>query len=183
MGSIVQTSILVPALRIGVALIILPVLAISFAVSSAAFVYSGPLAQNLSQGIGLAVLGIALMPIIVGLTSSYRGTLCHVQDFPVILIAGSAVSISTALVAAPDRMLPTIVMLIAVTTILTGVTLLVAGRFKVGALARFVPYSVIGGFIAATGYLLTIGALSMIVKENVSIFSPGPLFKDGAFLH
>ncbi|MFN8829658.1 MAG: cyclic nucleotide-binding domain-containing protein [Labrys sp. (in: a-proteobacteria)] len=178
-----QTSILVPALRIGVALIILPVLAISFAVSSAAFVYSGPLAQNLSQGIGLAVLGIALMPIIVGLTSSYRGTLCHVQDFPVILIAGSAVSISTALVAAPDRMLPTIVMLIAVTTILTGVTLLVAGRFKVGALARFVPYSVIGGFIAATGYLLTIGALSMIVKENVSIFSPGPLFKDGAFLH
>ena len=42
---------------------------------------------------------------------------------------------------------------IAITSVLTGIGLYVLGRFKLGNLIRFIPYPVVGGFLA--GVLLT----------------------------
>lgn len=167
-------------LRKAVALGLLAVLAVSFAISFAALVYSGPLVDHVSVGIGLAILGIVAMPLIAGMTSSYRGMQCHVQDFPSVLIAGAALTAATTLAAESHEVLPTIVALVGATTLVTGLGLYAGGRLRLGALARFVPYSVIGGFLAATGYLLVAGALSMMVKDSVSLLSWGPLFEEGA---
>lgn len=169
-------------LRRAIALGLIAVLAVSFAISFAALVYSGPLAEYVSAGIGLAILGIVAMPVIAGLMSSYRGMQCHEQDIPAVLIAGAALSAATALAAESHEVLPTIVTLVGAATLVTGLGLYAGGRLRLGALARFVPYSVIGGFLAATGYLLVAGALSMMVKDSVSLLSWGPLVEKGALV-
>ena len=46
-----------------------------------------------------------------------------------------------------------------VVTLLTGVTFFVIGTFRLGNLVRFVPYPVVGGFLAGTGWLLAKGGI------------------------
>ncbi len=48
-----------------------------------------------------------------------------------------------------------------VVSVLTGVTFLVIGSFRLGNLARFIPYPVVGGFLAGTGWLLFRGGLKV----------------------
>jgi SulP family sulfate permease len=43
------------------------------------------------------------------------------------------------------------------------------GRFKLGNLIRFIPYPVIGGFLAGTGWLLLVGAMSVLTGESPGI--------------
>ena len=46
-------------------------------------------------------------------------------------------------------------------TLLTGITFLVLGTFRLGNLVRFVPYPVVGGFLAGTGWLLLKGGIGV----------------------
>jgi len=57
---------------------------------------------------------------------------------------------------------------VAITVTITGIFLFVAGKFNLGKLARFIPYPVIGGFLAGTGYLLIKAAVSFMVGFTIS---------------
>jgi SulP family sulfate permease len=46
------------------------------------------------------------------------------------------------------------------------------GAFKLGNLIRFLPYPVMGGFLAGTGYLLTVGGISIMTdKTGLNLFA------------
>ncbi len=163
------------------AVFVLAALSVSFAISFAAFIYAGPLTVHLSQGIGLALLGSVAMPVIVAQTASYRGSICHAQDVPTILMAGAAAAIAGASASAvSNSTFATVATFIGVSTLMSGVTFYAAGHFRLGALARFIPYSVIGGLLAATGFLLVMGSLSMLLKDNVTVWSLVRLLEPGA---
>ncbi|MCE2983761.1 MAG: cyclic nucleotide-binding domain-containing protein [Parachlamydia sp.] len=51
---------------------------------------------------------------------------------------------------------------IVVSSLLTGLFFLLLGIFKAGKFIRFIPYPVIGGFMAGTGYLLIRGAFGVM---------------------
>ena len=53
----------------------------------------------------------------------------------------------------PDIFL-TVVAATFLVTVLCGIVFFVMGRFRLGGLVRFVPYPVVGGFLAGTGWLL-----------------------------
>ena len=46
-----------------------------------------------------------------------------------------------------------------VVTVLCGAVFFALGKFKLGNLVRFVPYPVVGGFLAGTGWLLLKGGI------------------------
>ena len=46
-----------------------------------------------------------------------------------------------------------------VVTVLCGVVFAALGTFRLGNLVRFVPYPVVGGFLAGTGWLLLKGGI------------------------
>jgi SulP family sulfate permease len=48
------------------------------------------------------------------------------------------------------------------TSLLTGAVFLVLGVCKLGGLIRFIPYPVIGGYLAATGWLLVAGSVGLM---------------------
>lgn len=165
-----------------VAAFVIAGLAISFTISFVSFVYSGPLGDHLSKGIGLAFLGLAVMPIITGAVTRFPGSISHAQDAPALLLATAAAAMAVDIGLESEAIFATVATFIGCTTLLTGLTLLIAGQLRLGSLARFIPYSVVGGFLAATGVLLTLGAFGMITKQPVTIWKIPDLFTQQTIL-
>ena len=160
-----------------IGILVIPAMAVAFAISFAAIVFKGPLEPFLGQGISLTLIAAAMMSIVSSLLFSFKGTICGPQDVTSILLGGAALAIAgTMPLAAPADLLGTIVVLIGVASIGAGTAALVFGRLRLGYLARFMPYPVIGGFLAATGYLLFTSAIGMMVGEELTIYSAWHVF-------
>ena len=65
-----------------------------------------------------------------------------------------------------------------VVTLATGVTFALLGVFRLGNLVRFVPYPVVGGFLAGTGWLLFKGGISVAASIQVYWRSRDDLLRD-----
>lgn len=153
-------------------------LTVSFVISFTTIIYGGSLAPLLETGLGLSLLGAALMCGVGGFFYSFRGTICHPQDVTAIVLAVSASAMAEAWPADQgDSLMATIAMLIAVTTAFSGLVAWGFGMLRLGFLARFIPYPVIGGFLAATGYLLLTGAIGLGVGARVNIWTLAPLLQ------
>jgi SulP family sulfate permease len=50
-----------------------------------------------------------------------------------------------------------------------------------GNLVSYLPYPVIGGFLAGTGILLVFGAFQVMTGRNVTLLNLAPLFQNGAW--
>ncbi len=151
-------------------------LTVSFVISFTTIIYGGSLAPLLETGLGLSLLGAALMCGVGGFFYSYRGTICHPQDVTAIVLAVSASAMAENWpVDQGDSLMATVAMLIAVTTAFSGLMAWGFGMLRLGFLARFIPYPVIGGFLAATGYLLLTGAIGMGLGARVNIWTLAPL--------
>jgi SulP family sulfate permease len=144
------------------------VLAIAFA----ALVFGGLLGARLPDGIGLYLGAAALTLAFLAWRSGSRGVVGSVQDAAAAVLglvasAAAAKAADLDLIARqsglevhgrPDIFL-TVVAATLVVTVLCGIVFTVIGRFRLGALIRFVPYPVVGGFLAGTGWLLFKGGI------------------------
>ncbi len=145
------------------AAVILWLLQVILVVSFAALVFSGPLAAQLSRAIGFVFVGDALLVATVSLFSSYGGSVAVVQDAPSAILALAAASVVAAMPPGshPEQVFLTVLLLSISSTLMLGVLFLAMGVFKLGGLVRFLPYPVLGGFLAGTGWLLTVGGIGV----------------------
>ncbi len=134
------------------------------ALSFAALIFSGGLANHVANGIGLLLYGAVVIGVVVTLTSSLPGVMAAPQDAPAAILALVAAAIAGNMPAsAPaDATYSTVVAAIAGTSLLTGAFFFALGRLKLGSLVRFVPYPVVGGFLAGTGWLLVQGGVGVM---------------------
>jgi sulfate permease, SulP family len=150
-------------------------------ISFAALIFSGELASQVPHAIGLLVIGDAIVCLVVTLLSSYRGSIAIEQDAPAAILAIAAASVVSAMPAeaSVEQKFSTVVVLMVLTTLVTGVCFMLLGRFRLGGLARFLPYPVMGGFIAGTGWLLTAGGVSVMsgVELSPMLFRPELLIR------
>jgi SulP family sulfate permease len=161
-----QPDRLVPTLTAGV---ITGVLLVIYAISMAALIFTGPLAEFIPIGIGLTLFTAIVAAIIVALTNSLPGIVIMPQDAPAIILAMMASAIAAQLPASDPALLPTVIMALAVTTGVVGIIYFLLGTFKLGNLIRFIPYPVVGGFLAGTGYLLAQGAFNVMTDQFFSL--------------
>lgn len=160
--------------------LIIGLTAVVFSISFTAIIYTGDLAPFLSRGIGLTLAGAAVMAVVGAFTLSYRGTIVQPQDVTALILSLAAASIAGSWRdAASDELFATVAVLVAVASAATGAATLIFGRLRLGHIVRFIPYPVLGGFLAATGYLLVTGAIGMALRNNVSIWSANVLFAPG----
>ncbi len=161
-----QPSRLLPGLTAG---LISGMLSVILAISFAALIFSGDLASHVANGIGLALFGALAIGLVVAATSSYPGTIAGTQDSPAAILALVAVAIANGMQtsATPEAIFATVVAAIALTSLLTGAFFLALGRFKLGNLMRFLPYPVVGGFLAGTGWLLVQGAFGVMAGASL----------------
>jgi SulP family sulfate permease len=142
------------------------------AIAFAALVFGGLLAARLPDGIGLYLGAAALILGFLAWRAGSRGVVGSVQDAPaaVLALVASVAAKKAADLAYnarisglknyehPDIFL-TVIAATIVVTLLCGVVFLVIGRYRLGRLIRFVPYPVVGGFLAGTGWLLFKGGI------------------------
>ena len=147
------------------------ILEVVFAISFTALVYTNELASYLPLAIGFTLLGDAVLCAIVGVFSSYRGASAVEQDVPAAILTLTVAAVLGALPASagPDTKFATVLMVVVLTTTLAGLCFLLMGYFKLGGLARFLPYPVMGGFLAGTGWLLVTGGLGLAVDRSWSV--------------
>jgi SulP family sulfate permease len=133
------------------------VLAISFA----ALVFGGYLVLYLGDGIGLYLVAGAVTLALIAWRAGGRGVIGSVQDAAAAIIAVIALSTVLAAKGSSERVFLTVIATTMVVTLLAGIAFLVLGAFRLGNLVRFVPYPVVGGFLAGTGWLLAKGGVGV----------------------
>jgi SulP family sulfate permease len=140
-------------------------------ISVAAMIFSGPsLGAFLGQGIGLSLFGGVVLGIVGAFVTSFRGSISHPQDVTGVILALSGTAVAARLAGEPSETLyATMAVLIALASVATGLAFLMAGAFRLGVLARFIPYPVMGGFLAGAGYLMVAGAVRMVSGQTTSL--------------
>src|SRR5688572_4377714 len=151
--------------------LVVGLIVIVFSISLASLIFSGELAPYLSRGIGLFLFGGLSMSIVVTFLGSLPGTGIGPQDGPAALIAVAAGGITASLAGAadPDSIFATVVAAIIICSFVTGLTFFLIGQFKLGNLVRYIPFPVVGGFLAGTGWLLTRGAIEVMAGQTLSL--------------
>lgn len=156
-----QLSALLPVLSAGV---INAVILLSVQMSFAALVFSGDLQPFLPRGIGIFLLGTFLISIIVALTSSLPGMVGVPQDTPAAFMGLVAGGIAASLSGRdPEVVYSTVIGALMVGSLLTALVFFALGWFKASSFVRYIPYPVVGGFLAGTGYILVKGAVGIMV--------------------
>jgi sulfate permease, SulP family len=155
------------------------VLLITISVSFAALIFSGPLADSFINGAGLVLFGAFVVSLVIALTSSIPMIQSGPQDSPAAILALIAADIYRRMAgqATPMEFYATVVAAIIATTFLTGLVFLTLGRLRLGNLIRFVPYPVIGGFLAGTGWLLVLGAFGVLLGDTLDLAQAGSYFQ------
>lgn len=176
-----QPKLILPSLTVG---IVFGICNAVILLALALMIFSGDLATFLPIGITIIFMGGCIHALVTALGSSLPGILSSVQDSPSVILA---VVIAAMLAAMPqasaETKLYTALAAMMFATLLTGLVFLLLGKFKLGSLVSYIPYPVVGGFLAGTGFLLVLGALSLMTGKSVTLFSLDQLFQGDVRIH
>lgn len=131
-----------------------------FSIAMMSLIFVDDLTNVLPLGIGIGLVATAILGLVIGLTSGFAGMYSGIQDNSAAILGLSAASISATLVG--PEIIDTVVAMMMTTTIATGLVFILMGTFRLGEIARFVPFPVIGGLLAGTGYLILAGSLDIL---------------------
>jgi sulfate permease, SulP family len=178
----VDTKTLIPGITAG---LVVGIIVVTLSISLASFIFSGELSPFISRGIGLLLFSGLTMGLVVAALSSLPGAAIGPQDGPSALLAVAAAGVASGLAGAanPEAAYHTVVTGIILSTLATGLTFFLIGQFKLGNLVRFIPFPVIGGFLAGTGWLITRGSLEVMLGRSLSLAALPSLFQGETLFH
>lgn len=145
------------------------VLTITFGLSYALLIFTGPLAPYLSYGIAATFISSAVLAAVIALGSSLPFAIAAPDSSTAAvtgILAASLVERMEAANASASLLSPVLITL-GLSTVLTGVALCGLGLTRMGRAIRYVPYPVVGGFLGATGLLIVMGAIRVITDHPV----------------
>ncbi len=153
-----------------VASILVWLISIILATSFSALIFQGRLASYYGAGIGIALVSATIISFFVAVFGSDHATISYPQSTAAAILGTMTFNIAeTAPKTMPDEILfATIVLTISLASLLTGLFFLILGVLRAGNLIRYIPYPIIGGFLAGSGWLLIQGALTVMVNLKIS---------------
>jgi SulP family sulfate permease len=154
----------------------------TYQISFGSLIFSGELSPHLSSGIGFCLMGVVLIGLMEALLSGSPGMVAIPTVASAVIVATMGADIAGGLAAAPQKVFPTVTASITVASLFTGGAFLALGWFRLGNLIRYIPYPVIGGFLAGTGWLVVSGALKMMNGIPFSLANLGQFAQADALL-
>lgn len=143
--------------------LVISLMVVVIEISFAAMIFSGPLETHAQRGMGLTLAGTLILVALTSLFSGFRPVVNISQDAPTAIFAGAAAGIAAIMGAGhTNDAFITVVAALALSTLATAFLFFLAGRFRLAEYARFMPYPVVAGFLAGTGWLLTKGSLEVM---------------------
>ena len=123
-------------------------------------IFRGPLEVHLDKGIGLGLVAATVISLAIALGSGVSGAYAGIQDASAAILGLAAASIAVSV--AGSQLLGTVTAMIIVTSVTTGLVVFLMGRYRLGEVARFVPFPVVGGLLAGTGLLIVEGSVEIL---------------------
>ena len=158
-----RTSKLWPALSIGA---VLGVLVIIFQISFSAIVFSGPLAPLAIRGVGLLLFGALVTIAVTALASNYKGIISFPMEATISVLAIIGAGVAAGIDGPIDqRHLATMAVIMGATSLVSAAAFLLVGKFRLTNYLRFIPFPVAAGILAATGWILIRGSVSVMTGE------------------
>lgn len=158
-------------LRDLVAGIVAAVVLIANIVSFGALMFPGDLSAGIPLAVWSMLIGACICGVVIALTTSLPPIATGI-DSPTgtVLVLLSALAGSSIIAAggSPQAAAETVMLLFTIATLLSGAMFYLLGTFRWGAYFRFVPSSVVGGFLAATGCFLIAGGFRMVTARALS---------------
>lgn len=129
--------------------------------------------------IGLLLTGVVISIFVIAVMSSYAGSFGTAQDIPASLL--SVITINIAMVyglsdASAVTGYNTIIAALMISTLIAAMVFLLMAWFKLGKTIRFVPFPVIAGVLAGTGWILFMVGLGMLLDQPVDYHNFSILF-------
>ena len=158
--------------RDAVAGVISAVVQIAYCISFAALIFTGDIAAGFPLGLAGLIMGTVVTCVVISLTSTFSPVIGGPDSPAVAVMSVLAASIATALAAkgaSNAQIIVNILIALSVSTFLTGIFLFGIGALKLGQWLRFIPYPVIGGFLAASGWLLVTGGVEVVTQTNLTL--------------
>jgi sulfate permease, SulP family len=155
------------------------VLTVTFGLSYSLLIFGGPLSPYLSYGVAATFIASAILAGVIAVGSSLPFAISGPDSSTAAMTGILASSMVERMLAVDPSapVLPAVLITLAVTTILTGLVLCCFGMTRMGRAIRYVPYPVVGGFLAATGCLILLGAVRVITGLSLQ-FTTLPQFGD-----
>ena len=144
---------------------------IAAALAIASLLFAGPLSSGLGLGVGVVLLGGAALALVVALRSTLPNSVALVQETSVAILAAAIITATATLAGPAEVKIATAVAILGVSSLVTGALFWITGRLGLGGLVRFLPYPVVAGFLAGSGWLLVDGSMVMLTGHGI-----GPSF-------
>ena len=139
------------------------------AISFANIIFSGPLSPFAPRAAGMYIFGAAALSLTAALFSSFSTMISHPQDTPAAILSIAAAAIAIRLAdASPQTQFATVSATAMSSAAVTALFFWFIGHFELSNIARFLPYPVIGGFLAGSGSALMIGSLGVMTGSPLS---------------
>ncbi|HEY6433053.1 MAG TPA: SulP family inorganic anion transporter, partial [Acetobacteraceae bacterium] len=151
-----------------VAGVLASVILIANIISFAALMFPGDLSSGIPVAIWAMLIGGCIAGAWIALTTSLPPLATGI-DSPtgavLILLSASVASGVRAAGGDTETAIQSVMLAFTAATFLSGALLYGLGACRWGSYFRFVPSSVVGGFLAATGYFLIVGAIRMATGQ------------------
>ena len=152
--------------------VISAIVQIAYCISFSALIFQGAIASGFSLGLAALIMGTVVTGLIVALTSTLSPADAGPDTPAVAVMSVLAGSIAAALAAkgvTTQAIILNVLVGISVSTLFTGFLLFGLGALRLGQWLRFIPYPVIAGFLAASGWLLITGGVEVVTQSNLTL--------------
>lgn len=140
--------------------------AIIYAVSYAALMFNGSLSGYVAYGMGMAIVA-AMIGGLYGVFAEDPTLVSGPDSNTSSVLAGMVTVLAAVNVSAPHPEHDALLMIL-MASVLTAVIYLAIDRFNLARFVRFVPFQVMAGFLAATGWMMCSGALNIIAQTPLN---------------
>jgi SulP family sulfate permease len=133
-------------------------------------IFNGKLASYFAAGLAILLVSEIVMVFITSLFSSDHATQVVPQS-PTAVIQGLIASSVIAAVPADmqmDELFALVYLVIALSSILAGLLVVLLGISGAGSLIRYIPYPIIGGFMAGLGWLILNAGFAVLVDRQLN---------------
>jgi SulP family sulfate permease len=164
------------------AALVLALISLSYAASYGAMIFGSGGPELLAAGLPLLFVTTCVAMLMQACSSTVPFVVAGPDSNAVGVLALMVGGIWSAMAASgTPAAVVTSLAAVAVSTLLVGALMLALGAARRGNLVQFVPFPVLGGFLAGSGYLLWTGAFSMLTGHGFSL--DGGLLASLAHLH
>ena len=128
----------------------------------ASIIFSGSLSPLVPRGTGAILFGTLVMCFLTALACTYKGTISvpHFAPAAVLVTVGAAVA-AVMVAASSEAVFATMIVIVGLSTLATAICYLLIGHFGLAHLFRFMPYPLVGGFLAGVGWFLAKSSIAV----------------------